>query len=455
MALFWNYCKFEDKIKIECYNKKYMKGLLKRIYTKEYLLFLAIGFLPLIYKVFQIAFLNSFDNAIKILGQMALIEIIFKIFQETIINPLFKILGKNDNAEEVKNYFARKLLIVYSAICLAFALSIFFLVEPIMNLSQIPTEIFVSTKSFLQVMIFVNGINVIAQYLYTFNIISKNTKNIFVYFLISSLATLILGIILIPKFAFGLGVIGLAISILVVKVAQLVYFLFTMPKVSNNKHEHFDGKRYLKLCLLSFFETLTRNLTYYFVVLVLLNTLNNQDLYFIANDFIWSVMLIPTIAQNDLIKQNVSQNNNESLKGYLLNSVLISIFIGLMVPVAFILFKYVFKFSNYLDYFLTLLKLLPCYFVFIFDNVIESYFIAIGKMQYVFIQTFITNIIVYMTSYIFYLCGVWIVTLNGIILVFSAGMVLSSAYTIGCYLYEKKKIKKATTLMCTHWGVYK
>ena len=445
MGLFWNYCKFEDKIKIECYNKKYMKGLLKRIYTKEYLLFLAIGFLPLIYKVFQIAFLNSFENAIKILGQMAIIEIIFKIFQETIINPLFKTLGKNDNDEEVKNYYARKLLIVYSAICLAFTLSIFLLVEPIMNLSQIPAEIFVSTKLFLQIMIFVNGFNVVVQYLYTFNIINKNTKNIFVYFLISSLATLILGIILIPKFAFGLGVIGFAISMLIVKVSQLVYFLLTMPKVVNNEKKHFEMGKYLKLCLLSFFETLTRNLTYYFIVLVLLNTLNNQDLYFIANDFIWSVMLIPTIAQNNLIKQNVSQNNNERLRDYLLNSVLISIFIGLMVPVAFVLFKYAFRFENYLDYFLTLLKLIPCYLIFIFDNVIESHFIAIGKMNYVFMQTFITNIIVYITSYILYVCGVWIVTLNGIIIVFSAGMVLSSAYTIGCYLYEKKKIKKATT----------
>lgn len=419
-----------------------MKGLLKRIYTKEYLLFLAIGFLPLIYKVFQIAFLNSFENAIKILGQMAIIEIIFKIFQETIINPLFKILGKNDNAEEVKNCFARKLLVVYSAICLAFTLVIFLLVEPIMNISQIPAEIFVSTKLFLQIMIFVNGINVIVQYLYTFNIISKNTKSIFVYFLISSLATLILGIILIPKFAFGLGVIGLAISMLIVKVAQLVYFIFTIPKVVNKENKRFEMGKYLKLCLLSFFETLTRNLTYYFIVLVLLNTLNNQDLYFIANDFIWSLMLIPTLAQNNLIKQNVSQNNNESLRDYLLNGVLISIFICFMIPVAFVLFKYVYRFTNYLDYFLTLLKLMPCYFIFIFDNVIESYFIAVGKMQHVFNQTFITNIIVYFTSYILFVCGVWVVTLNGIILVFSAGMILSSAYTIGCYIYQNKKIKK-------------
>ena len=373
---------------------------------------------------------------------MAFIEIIFKIFQETIINPLFKVLGKNDNSEELRNYYARKLLVVYSVTCLAFTLGIFLLVDPIMSVSQVPVEIFTSTKLFLQIMVFVNGVKVIVQYLYTFNIISKNTKSIFLYFLISSLATLILGIILIPKFMFGLGVIGLAISMLVVSVAQLVYFLFTMPKAGNKSNKPFERKKYLRLCLISFFETLTRNLTYYFIVLVLLNTLNNQDLYFIANDFIWSIMLVPTIAQNSLIKQNVSQNNGESLKDYFLNTVLIALFIGLMIPVAFLLFKYVFKFTNYFDYFLTLLKLTPCYLFFIFDNVIESYFITIGKMHYVFVQTFITNIVVYLTSYILYLCGVWVVTLNGIILVFNAGIILSSIYTIGCYIYQKKRLNK-------------
>ena len=157
-----------------------MKSFLKWIFTKEYILFLAIGFIPLIYKIFQIAFLNSFENAIKILGQMAFIEIIFKIFQETIINPLFKTLGKNDNSDENKNYYAKKLLLFYSITCAIFTIVIFFLIPPIMQISKIPTEILEKTKTFLQIMTFVYGTKIIVQYLYTFNILNKNSKSIFI-----------------------------------------------------------------------------------------------------------------------------------------------------------------------------------------------------------------------------------------------------------------------------------
>lgn len=421
-----------------------MKSVIKKIYTKEYFLFLAIGFLPLIYKLFQILFLSSFENAIKIIGQMVFIEIIFKIFKETLINPLFKVLGKNDNLEENKNYYVKKLLIIYSIACMLFTAVIFLCINPIMRFSKIPDEIFESTKTFLQIMVVVDGISVVVQYLFTCSVISKNNKNILVYFLISSFCMLILDIIFIPNFALGLGVNGMAISMLIVNVAQLLFFIITMPKTKKHEKYLFDKKNYAKLCLISFVETLTRNLTYYFVVLVLINTLNNQDLYYISNEFIWSIMLVPTLAQNNYIKQMVSQNNNESLRTYFVNNFLISSFILLMIPVAFLLFKHVYRFENFNDYFLTLIKLLPCYFIFIFDNVIESSFIASGKMKHVFIQTFLTNIVVYLTSFILYVTGVWNVTLNGIIIVFSAGMILSSAYTIGVYIYNIKHTKKSS-----------
>ena len=113
------------------------------------------------------------------------------------------------------------------------------------------------------------------------------------------------------------GEIGTEIANII--IAQLLYFLFTMPKTKKQNSFNFDKKTYFKLCGLSFIETLTRNLTYYFIILVLLNSLNNQDLYFISNDFIWSIMLIPTMAQNNFVKQNLSQNNNESLKPYFVN----------------------------------------------------------------------------------------------------------------------------------------
>ena len=62
----------------------------------------------------------------------------------------------------------------------------------------------------------------------------------------------------------------------------------------------------------SFSETLIRNIVYYFVILVLLNVIDNQDLYFVSNEYIWSLMLVPTLAQSTLIKQRISNDNNKN-----------------------------------------------------------------------------------------------------------------------------------------------
>ena len=69
-------------------------------------------------------------------------------------------------------------------------------------------------------------------------------------------------------------------------------------------------------------------------------------------------------------------------------------------------------------------------------------FISIGKMHHVLVQTFITNIVVYMTSLILYLCGVWTPTLNSIILLFNLGVIISSIYTITVYIIENKRSKR-------------
>jgi len=115
------------------------------------------------------------------------------------------------------------------------------------------------------------------------------------------------------------------------------------------------------------------------------------------------------------------------------------LFMIILIPVALLIFKFVYSLSNYLDYFMVLLKLFPCYIIFVFDSIIEAYFIATGKMKHILVQTILTNIFVYCTALILYLCGVWMINLNSIILLFNLGVIVSSIYTIIVYLIENKK----------------
>ena len=412
---------------------------LKKVYTKEYLLLIGIGLLPLMWKILEISFLSEFPNALKILGQIALISIIFKIFEETLLNPLYKTLSKqNLKTEEEKQVVINKFLKYYIFLTAIFTLLVFVFSRNILEISKISNYLFDETFEFLRIYIIACGVGVISKYLYTCSLINKDNKKMAIYLLIKSVATTILFICLVPKFSFGLGVKGIAIAELIINIATIIFLINTKIKTVE-QNTNINVKDYLKLCCFSFVENLIRNIVYYFVILVFLNMLDNQDLYFVSNEFIWSVMLVPTLSQSAVIKQDLSNNKQASLKPYFINSIFLILTIILLIPVALFVFKNVYNLSNHLDYFYVLLKLLPCYIIFIFDSIIEAYFISTGKLHHILIQTVITNILVYFTALILYLCGVWVVTLNSIILLFNLGVIISSIYTIFAYIIEKRK----------------
>jgi len=414
---------------------------LKKIYTKEYWLLLGIGFLPLMWKILEICFLSSYNNALKILGQIVLISIIFKIFEESILNPLYKTLSKqNLKSNEEKQTIINKFLLYYLILTIIFTLFVYALSKDILEISKIPSYIFNETLKFIKIYIIASGFGVISKYLYTCSLIDKDSKKMLVYLLIKSVATTILFICLVPKFSFGLGVNGIAITELIINIASIFFLLKNRFKTKKLK-TNINIKEYFKLFVFSLTETLIRNVVYYFVILVFLNMLDNQDLYFVSNEFIWSIMLVPTLAQTSLIKQDLANNRDCSLEPYFINSLILIIFMILLIPVALLTFKHVYNLSNYLDHFFVLIKLFPCYIIFVFDSVIEAYFISMGKMHHILIQTFITNILVYLTALILYVCGIWTITLNSIILLFNLGVIISSIYTITAYFIERKKIK--------------
>ena len=348
------------------------KQSLKQIYSKNFFIFLGVGFLPLVWKILEIALLSGFDNAINILGQLALINIIFKVFEETLLNPLYKTLSKNNfKTDEQKNAVAKKFLWVYIFITFAFTVLVFLLNRVIAKISCVPNDIFDKVIVFFNIYIFACGFGFIAKFLYTFNIINKDTKKMFIYFISKAFGTALLLLVFVPKFSLALGVNGVAIAELIVNVVTTCYLLITFPKTQKQQID-FDKQNYLKLTAFSFLETIIRNVVYYCVILVVINMLNNQDLYYVSNDYIWSFMLVPTLAQSTLVRQDIASNPSKPLKAYFINCLILLAFMGILTPFAMVVFKYIYALPNYLEYFYVLLKLLPFYIIFVFDSVIES-----------------------------------------------------------------------------------
>ena len=135
---------------------------LKRVYSKDYLLLIGIGFLPLIWKILEICFLVSFSNSLKILGQIALLGILFKMFEETILNPMYKILSKGNYSD---SNISHKFLIFYSITTAIFTILLFVLARYILIISHVPEYIFRDTVVFIRIYIVACGIGVISKYL--------------------------------------------------------------------------------------------------------------------------------------------------------------------------------------------------------------------------------------------------------------------------------------------------
>jgi hypothetical protein len=413
--------------------------IIKKIYSKNFFILLGIGFLPLIWKILEISLLAGFDNAIKILGQLSLLTIIFKVFEESLLNPLYKMFN-NDNlySDNEKCFIAKRFLFFYFLMTTIFTLLIFIFNDIIIYVSCVPQYIFKDVQIFFKIYIIACGIGVLSKYIYTFNIINKNTKKIFWYFLIKLIGSVFLLLLLIPKFALGLGVNGVAITELIINLLTVLFFIVEFVNIKRCAIK-FNKKQYFKLLFFAFLETFIRNLIYYFVILVLLNKLDNQDLYFVANEYIWSFMLIPVLAQSTLVKQEIANNSEAELKPYFINSLWLIAYMIVLIPFSLFLFKNIYYLPNYMDYFYTLIKLFPGYIIFVFDSVIESYLYSRGLLQHILIQNLITNIGVYLISFIMIIFNVLTISLNLIILLFNLGLIVSSVYTIIVFVIYKNK----------------
>ena len=70
-------------------------------------------------------------------------------------------------------------------------------------------------------------------------------------------------------------------------------------------------KIWTKQGLFSGLDSFIRNSVYLVVVIRAMNLLEKQDLYWIANGFIWNWLLLPVLALTEMLKQDVSTNHPE------------------------------------------------------------------------------------------------------------------------------------------------
>lgn len=201
---------------------------------------------------------------------------------------------------------------------------------------------------------------------------------------------------------------------------------------------------FIKVGGVSGLESFVRNIAYMLMIVRMVNVVNEQGVYWVANSFIWGWLLLPVTQLGELIKQEVSTDHDAlqtHSRGYfgIIGSICLLWVISIPIWKPFM--------ANVLGYtdvdrlFRLVLLLLGFYVLYAFQNVFDATFYALGKTNYMLFESIATNTVYYGTAYLLYRFGLWTPTLTGIALLFGFGIAFDSVVSFSAYLWLLKKEK--------------
>ena len=251
------------------------------------------------------------------------------------------------------------------------------------------------------------------------------------------------------SFSAKLGVNGIAIANIITSVVSITLVLLMLNKegiVLFQKRElDFSWlKDYGRIGLWSGLESFIRNIAFMLMVSRLVNVIAEQGNYWVANNFIWTWLLLPATALYDVIKKETAADKNNirtKTLGYLVLTTVFSLIWFASIPLWNPFLQFVMNAQDYGTIIYIVLVQSAFYVVYMYNCVFDGTIYGRGKTFYMFVQSIIINGIYYVTMFILWRTGYFQPSLMSISLMFGIGMALDLIPTIGCYLYLLRKEK--------------
>lgn len=441
--------------------------LITKVNWRLLILIFLFQFLPTIYKTTRIFFLGSLpdENSFNVASQILWLGVLYEIITESIVIPIFYLFSKWKLENDYKNKFTFITIFVFM-FYLLFTIIIFFSVEDILKKSlNIDNSIFEQSKNYIKLEVWGVLFYSFFSYLFITITIFKFEKYLIVNLIVCIMYTLlscILDLFFITDFNFSLNlsINGIAInSIITNSICSFVFLGYLSNKNIKiwdfnflNIHLNKWKLEYLKLLFISSVEVLVRNVAFYLMIIKPINSLNDQGLYWVTNNFIWSWLLLPISTLATYIKETFVLNNEKnSFKNQLIfyfSFVTLIIFIWFIFsPLNELFIKNVLGVKK--DYIQTTrltIILLPFYVFFSYGIIIDSIFIKEGKINFYCIQSLIVNLTVYPLYFILWKTNIWTPNLENICIMFGSGMVVHLLIDVVLFYYfirKKKIIKKS------------
>ena len=367
-------------------------NLLRKINFKLFIVLIIQALIPSIYSTFSIYLLDSYPDAsaINIASQQMWLGIIYEVFEEAIIAPLFFFLGniKDDDINNHKEVFINKLrsstiIIIFIYIIMALIINIF--AGNLVTAMKQQTDLYAQTKTYIKLESFANIAIVLFHLMIVAHTSLENYKSIFAITTIKMFLTIILDILFVSQYSISLnlGVNGIAYNNIISNLIAVIIAIFLLNKcgyniLSKTKLTFLWNKKITSLNVVSGLESFYRNLIYSIVLVRMINIVGEQGNYWIANSFYWAWLLIPINQIGTLIKTDLSKKHNRSLKPYvLLTTIFVLIWIAL-IPTYKYFIKYIMNAQNLESVMNLIMILFPFYICYAYYTIISSLLYAIG-----------------------------------------------------------------------------
>ena len=429
---------------------------LKEFDFKLWAALILMGLFPAIYLTVRINFLGDMpqDWGINIASQLAWINLIYEIFQEALILPLFYVLGKSiKNKFELENKIRGGLSIIFG-IYLALALFIYFFAETLVVFMAQDSSLVDATVQYIRLETIAILFSTIVRFFVIVLMFIKKEKYLYIILAAQMVLSILLDAFLISNlnFSIQMGVNGIAISNIITNISIMVIAMLLLSKenifvIRKNMKITFSWiKGWAKIGMYSGFESFLRNAAFMIMIIRMVNVVSEQGNYWVANNFIWIWLLLPILALADVIRKEIGENP-ENIRTKTFSYMLIAFTVILFWVITIPLWKpFLINVMNVTDYQIVfgivILQLIP-YMTFAFNSIIDSTFYGLGLTKYMLIQSVCIDVVYYGIAFILYITGIFQPTLTGISIMFGLGMMLDliPASILYFRMLKKKNIK--------------
>jgi Na+-driven multidrug efflux pump len=248
-------------------------------------------------------------------------------------------------------------------------------------------------------------------------------------------------------FSARLGVNGIAISNIIVNTLTLVLLVLLVAraevKIVKLGWPTFEWLgSWLRPAAWAGLESFIRNFVFMMMVVRMVNVVSEQGNYWMANNFIWDWLLLPTTALSTVICEETGtdkKNIETKTAGYLAMSVIFVVLWLVSIPVWKPFIRVIMNVEEFEKVYDIALTQTGFFMIFVFNQVCDSTFYGRGRTDQLVVQGLVVDVCYYGVWFGLWMGKVWQPTLYLISMMFGGGMLLDIVPTVVLYILFLKK----------------